>query len=250
MNVSMTVHQVKAARRRVWAGEAVKEVAADMKLPYGAVYNAVTGRTWSSIANPPPLLPGTLNDRRKKMHTCGNCGEQYRSDDRRKRGTVDRCKPCYAHLQRHGTERKLEHVRQRQYARLSAKQLARLYGQYAAGASMREVLERNQLPFSEETLRRRFISAGFALRDRSETKVKLTPGLVRQARELVYREGVPISDLARRYGVKYQTLHTAVIGNTWRAAGGPLPETEGEKKPCKHCKLLTGHPSGLCRYCR
>jgi hypothetical protein len=246
----MTVRQVKEARRRAWAGESARQIAAEMKLRYTAVWNAIVGVTWSSIGSPPPLPVGRLQRRRTKMNTCGNCGAQFRSDDENARGSSDRCHRCYQYRRRTGREWTQEQLRQWRHTRLSARQLARLYDQYAAGASIREIVERNQLPFAEETLRRRFVDAGFALRSNAGVNQKLTVALVRQARRLVNVERIPAYLVAERLNVNYHTLHSAVSGATWRAAGGALPETSEEKRPCRNCGLLTGHHSGLCRFCR
>jgi hypothetical protein len=243
-NVSMTPWQVKAARRAVAGGESVKSVARRLRLNYGPVYTAVLGQTWSSITDPPPLAVGDLQQRRKRpSRTCTNCGHGYR-----KGGTTTRCQACSAHWYRHGSERDPAQLCKWSHARIGRKQLAALWQQYQAGISTDDLAE--TLPFSAETLRRRFHDAGFELRGNAGTRQKLTPSLARWARERVHLDNVPVYKVAEEIGVNYMTVYSAVMGHTWRSAGGPLPEIEGEKRPCSVCEMLTGHESGKCRYCR
>lgn len=242
----MNAQQVKAARERALAGVPVTTVAAEMGLPYSPVYQAIIGKTWSSIHFPPPVSGEVFKQRRKRpTRICGNCGGAYQVG-----GTTTRCRACYAHLRRHGAERVTEFLRKHRHARVSKSKLAALYERYRAGASTETLAE--GLPFCAETLRRRFVAAGYKMRNNVETKRKLSPGLVRQARRLANVEGVPISKIARQMGVDYQTIRDAIKGTTWRAAGGPLPEGEAEQgaRPCRVCEMLTTHSSGACRYCR
>lgn len=243
-NVSMVVWQVKEARKAVAAGESVQGVADRLKLSYGPVYTAVRGQTWASITNPPPITKGMLLERRKRpMRECQNCGRKYRVG-----GTTIRCERCSAHWYRHGTERNSKHLHKHPHARLSDAELGELYQRYLTGISTDDLAE--TLPFSAETLRRRLHGAGYKLRCNAGMKQQLTPSLVRWARERVHLDGVPVNEVAVRLDMNYQTVYSAVMGMTWRSAGGPLPETEGEKRPCLICGLLTAHESGKCRYCR
>lgn len=237
----LSVWQVKRARQRAWDGENAKEIAGAIGVNYGPVYNAIRGVTWSSITDPPPLPAGTLMERKRRpVRTCGNCGEEYR-----KGGTTERCPACYTYLRRHGTERNEHQLRKHPHTRISLERLKEIYREYETGTATDTLAE--DLPFSAETLRRRFKENGFELRPRY--KQRLTPGMVRHAREQVHNEGVPIFKVAEELGVVYQTLYTAVMGETWRAVGGPLPdEGEGELTPCENCSVLS--KQRLCRYCR
>ncbi|MBP8055112.1 MAG: hypothetical protein KA314_04690 [Chloroflexi bacterium] len=248
-NVTMVVWQVKEVRRRCWRGESLKEIAGDMRLNYGPVYRAARGKTWASIVDPPPVPVGMMHTARKhrarRSRKCGNCGANYRAG-----GTDTRCGGCYAYRHRHGVE-KPGHWNRSTHLKvhhLSEAVLRLLYEQYKAGAPY-AVLAEDQ-PFSAETLRRRFKEAGYVLRDCTGMRRKLTAGLVRQAREMVYNEGKMVSALAQEWGINYQTLHSAVVGATWQLAGGPLPNIIGKGKSCCRCGLLTEHPSGYCQYCR
>lgn len=246
-NSTLAVWQVKEIRRRCWRGESPIKVADDMGLSRGPVYTAARGLTWASVIDPPPIPLGTMLEAKKhrtrQTRTCGNCGESYRG------GTTTRCGGCYTWLKRYGTEKPSDWNRNNKI-QLSAKVLRHLYEQYKMGVSTEALAEGKS--FSSETLRRRFREAGYPLRTTTGCRQKLNAGLVRQARELVYGEGRRISDLAHGWGINYMTLYSAVVGDTWQSAGGPLPhKTDGESsQPCKRCSLLTVHPSGLCTYCR
>lgn len=241
--VTMMLWQVQKARRLAWDGLNAREIAKQMRLAYGPVYNAIIGHTWYSVQSPPPLPVGTLKERKKRpIRTCSNCGKQYQRG-----GTTKRCGACSTYFHRHGVERLVSGELYKR-ARISPRSLEQLYKRYLAGESIESLAESQ--PFSAETLRRRFVAAGYAIRPPTGLRQQLTPGIVSQARELHHNKGVTISSLAARYGVNYQTLHSAVMGYTWRGAGGPVPEREGEKRPCQKCEMLTGNPSGLCRYCQ
>lgn len=244
-NISMTVQQVKEARRRAWQGQNVRRTAAEMGLSYGPVYCAVTGKTWASIQNPPPVPAKTVRENvRRPQRTCQNCQRPYR-----KGGTTTRCSACYAYWRRRGVERAPDLVRGHHYrTRLSKREVDGLYREYLSGKSLAALAE--DLPLSDETLARRFAEAGYPCRASAEYKMKLTPALVRQARRLAYVEGMPVNLIAERFGQKYQTVYAAVRGHTWQAAGGPLPAAATEKQPCAVCQILTDHPSGVCAFCR
>lgn len=248
MKPVMQPWQVKEARRSVLDGDTVQQVANRLRLNRGPVYTAVIGITWSSIHNPPPVPVGLLFERRKRpVRECQNCASSYRVG-----GTSQRCGPCSTYWYRHGEERPLNHhLRQGRHARLSKKRLAELYKKYQSGLSLEAIAEVEDLPFSPETLRRRFVSAGYELRPKAGVHQKLTAPLVRQLRYRHYNDGVPVHLLARELpDVSYLTVYDAVKWKTWRKAGGPMPKEEGEKRPCAECGLLTTHESGKCCYCR
>jgi transposase-like protein len=241
--MKMTAAQVKQARRLVLRGKSVMQVAQTFRVDYQVVYNAVSGNTWSSIHTPEPIKNGVLHDRRRRpRRTCANCGESYVRG-----GTTKRCGKCTTYWSRHKCERQVAYLGK--WHVIPDEEISRLYVLYQRGASLNSLAE--QYSFSEETLRRRFDDAGYSRRGNAGIRQRLSASLVRQARHLVHEEGARISDLAMQYGVNYQTLYTAVIGRTWRAVGGPLPQSDDEiKRPCTHCGILTGHHSGSCRYCR
>lgn len=241
--MKMTAAQVKQARRMVLRGSSVEQVSQIFRVDYQVVYNAVRGLTWSSIHTPEPVDKGVLHNRRcRPRRICTNCGESYVRG-----GTTKRCGKCSTYWYRHGCERRVAHLHK--WHVVPEEEVSRLYGLYQQGESLSSLAARHA--FSDETLSRRFDDMGYAKRGNAGTRQCLSAPLVRQARHLVHEEGARVSDLAVKYGVNYQTLYTAVIGNTWRAAGGPLPQSEDEtKRPCTHCEMLTGHHSGLCRYCR
>lgn len=246
-NVSMTVWQVKQARKDVAAGESIQSWATRHNLNYNPVYMAVRGQTWASITDPPPIPKGDLFERRKRQERiCGNCGYSYRVG-----GTTKRCGACYAHLKRHGVERTVKHLHEWRHTRLSKEKLQELWELYESGLSTEAIAE--NLPFSTETLRRRFAKAGYKLRGNAGKRQRLTAPLVRQLRERHYNDGVPIYVLAAELkNVRYQSVYDAVTWRYWRAAGGPMPpkDTDREKQPCSVCSMLTAHESGKCRFCR
>ena len=249
MTIVMTPWQVKEARTAAIGGESIRSVSRRLRLKYQTVYQAVRGYTRETITNPPAVEGGVLKigpRRAPLLCVCQNCGRKYHR--LKEGGTTTRCNPCYTHWNRHGVERTEEHLHKHSYARLSRRELVALHRSYQNGASVDELAE--TLPFSAETLRRRFVDAGFDLRGNAGTNQKLTASLVRWARERVHVDGLSVKDVAQELGQNYQTVYGAVTGHTWRAAGGPLPEVEGEKRPCSVCEMLTAHESGKCRYCR
>lgn len=243
----MTSQQVCEARRRAWASDdlSAAQLAREMELPYSVVYCALIGKTWSLITDPKPLPTGLLRKRRRSpIRVCTNCGRCYDTTG----GTTIRCGACSHYWYRHGKER--PKVIDRSQWQLTDRELAALYGRYMKGEGLETIAAR--LPFSAETLRRRFVAAGLALRERIERRQRLSAALVRRAREIVHIDRVPVAELARSWGVNYTTLYSAVMGQSWSEAGGPLPggDLDEEKRPCERCGMLTVHSSGLCQFCR
>lgn len=244
-NISMTPQQVKTARKLAYDGHNASAIANKLSLNYGPVYCAIVGKTWASIHNPLPVPHSIIQkNARRPERICQNCKRPYR-----KGGTTTRCGACYNYWNKHGVERNPQTLNKHKHTILTHEQLARLYVRYCNGASMRELAE--ELPFSEETLRRRFKEAGLGRRTTTQTKQKLTAAIVQQARNLVHEEDMQISHVAEMYNINYQTMYTAVMGHTWRGAGGALPcNDDAEKRPCTRCEILTQHSSGICRFCR
>jgi len=248
MNSTLQVWHVKEARRRAWRGESVRKIAADLKVNYGPVYMAIRGQTWSSIVKPAPVPAGVMFEAKKQRanapRTCMNCGRCYQ-----KRGTTERCAACYSYLKRHGVDKPDSwdsglHNR----IHIADNTLERLYEWYKKGMSIEKICE--TYPLKPETLRRRFRDAGYKMRSHAGTKQQMNEGLVRQARRLVYVEGLKVSEVAKQMNLKYITVYSAVRGQTWQAVGGLMPDTGEGSKPCTRCEILTAHPSGLCAYCR
>lgn len=230
----MNVHQVKEARRRATSGESVPSIAADMGLTYAPVWCAIRGITWSSICNPPPLasLPKGV---RPSSRSCRNCGQLcHRKSGGRIKG---RCRRCHMYHYRHGRERPPGRLN-RKTVPVDTDKAIRLYN---GGKSLREVGA--LLRIDPQTLRRRLHESGVAIRPCSRHALDCES--VTQARHLVYREGWPVSRVADELhpDVSYQTLYSAVTGQTWRNAPGP--------RPCATCReTITIHPSGYCWNCR
>lgn len=241
----ITARDVKQARTLVWQGWSVKAVAEVIGTAYGPTWCAIRGKTWSSIQQPPPV-PGNLlqQRRRRQARTCQNCQKTYR-----KGGTRQYCNACYLYLFRHGRQRTPANLGKQQRTHITTEQLQRLYRQYQAGLSVEKVAR--SLAVSTETLRRKFNRAGYAMRSSTFTKQQLHPGLVRQIRILANRDRIPITEIARRVNLNYQTVYDAASGRTWKQIGGPLPKLPKQpQQECAGCGLLTAHPSGRCRYCR
>lgn len=243
----LTVQDVRQARCLVHAGESLVEVASKTGKSYKALWFAVTGRTWRHVSDPPPVPPGVLQNRRKisSPRNCPDCGEQYTSHGRY-------CKACVSFRYRNGEARG---AGRRGEGRVYSQQrkladpvyVRQLYKIYTSGKSVQEVADCASV--NSETLRRRFEELSLPRREVGGARV-LTAGMVAQARLLVNKEGMPVSELAKQWGISYQTLHSAVRGATWRTAGGPLPKDDTEKRPCTGCDLLTDHHSGVCVWCR
>lgn len=240
----LTINQVKEARRRVWNGAKISEVAAKLNVNYNVARYAVIGRSWSSIHQPPPVPSHVIqNNLKPPERTCKNCGQRYQ-----KGATTTHCRRCYEHRQRHGTERNEHTLGQALYARITPEQIRHLHRRYIDGASMADLAR--ELPFSKETLRRRFIALKLPLRSRAGTRQQLTPAIVRHARQLAYEKHIPINAIADHYNIHYQTMYSAITGDTWTNVGGlPIDDT-APRQPCKQCEILTNHPSGLCQFCR
>jgi hypothetical protein len=244
LNERLTLAQVKEARRRARRGENMKAVAQSMNWSYGPIRCAILGITWSTISDPPPLTKHEINERwQRPWRVCCNCGLSYRVG-----GTTERCGACYAYWRKYGSEREERFLQKGLHARLSRADVAELYEEYLIVGSVEKVAAGK--PFSAETLRRRFHQDGYQLNTSVGLRQRLTAAIVRQARQRYYDEGVRISDMANELGVHYQTLHSAVIGATWRHVGG-LPFQADEKAwHCSNCSILTSHHSRLCAYCR
>lgn len=105
-------------------------------------------------------------------------------------------------------------------------------------------------PLKPETLHRRFCDAGYKMRSYADIKQQMNEGLVRQARRLVYVEGMKVTDIAKQMNLKYITIYSAVRGQPWQAFGGLMPDMGEGSKPHTRCEILTVHPSKLCAYCR
>lgn len=247
----MVTWQVKEARRRCWNGEAAKDVAKTMGLPYDALYAAVRGNTWSNITEPRPVPVGHLNKSRgvrtsNRRRQCENCRKMVQQTK------LGRCSGCYNYLKTHGHDKDIAtwvngiHKRKP----ISERLVTHLYEKYCEGASIKQLS--NESGICSETLRRRFCDRGYKMRPQGARR-KLTAALVVQARRLANEEGIGTEKLAEQWGIPYQTLYSAVAGKTWQTTGGPLPKNvvnQAKKPPCSRCDLLMDHPSGLCAYCR
>ena len=240
--VVLVAEEVRKARRQAWRGKSIKGIARDMGHPYGPVWCAVRGTTWSSISRPRPV-PNGLPVRRKLVRVCGNglCGQSYQRG-----GTTKRCAACTTYWYRHAEERCPEKARHA--GRIEVSNLDELHKRYEEGDSIKRIAA--DCPFSEETLRRRFLEAGYSQRNNAGKRQCLVGGQVLQARRLVHNDGWRVCEVVELFGINYQTMYGAVMGHTWRAVGGPMPATVGEKKGCSRCGVVTAHGSGLCRFCR
>lgn len=239
----LTAAQVKEARRRVMHGDTIQSVADDFNVGYNVARNAVTGNSWSSIHNPPPVPAAVIRrNRRTPERICTNCNKRYRSRQSKKR-----CNACHQHWWRNGTERTDYTLGKWAHARLTESEIRDLYRRYVAGESMHQLAR--ELPFGRETLRLRFIELGLPRRSGYAHVQQLTAAVVRHARYMAYELGIPHKDIAAFYDIHPVTMNQAINGHTWKDVGG-LPATDGPKVACTNCGLLTTHPSRLCQYCR
>lgn len=101
-----------------------------------------------------------------------------------------------------------------------------LYEKYKSGESLSKIA--NTLPFSDETLRRRFKTAGFSLRNNGGKRVRLTPQKVRRARGLHYQDGMRVKDISELMGIGYNTIYSAITGATWADVGGLPVDASGK----------------------
>jgi hypothetical protein len=69
MGTMMNPEQVCEARRLAWDGKSARQIAARLGLAYPRVYSAITGRSWRSVTEPPPLPVGMLTQRMQRMPT-------------------------------------------------------------------------------------------------------------------------------------------------------------------------------------
>lgn len=240
-SLKLTAEQVKESRRRAWLGEPIKAIARDINRGYGTVWNAVRGRTWSSIFEPAPVPNGYKAVFYRRCIN-GNCSELYTG-----RPNNGLCPACYVYLTRHGEYRIPENMRSSRYIDIPEEELGELCHQYLDGASL-EVLAAGK-PYSAETIRRRFVKSGFVRRNNAGTRMQLCAEWVEQARYRVHYGGERVCDVAEEAGVNYATAFSAIMGQTWRGAGGPLPEKARQaKNKCRRCGLLTEWD--YCRLCR
>lgn len=238
----LIAEQVKEARRRAWAGESVKEIALDLGVAYNVVWWAIRGISWRSIKEPPPLPQGML----QKLYPARRCrNPKCRQVMAKGEHLADGlCPACY-HWRLRNPGRQRDPADPRREQRIQIPDLADLYRRYRAGASVAELVEGRE--FSAETLRRRFVESAHQRRANTEHIRRLTPGKVEWARRLHYEDGWPISEVAERLGCNYMTLYDAVVGKTWRHAGGPLPALKPSCR-CRRCGILT--TQAVCHFCK
>lgn len=241
----ISINKVKQARTLVWQGLTVKTAAEQIGIAYKTTWAAVRGITWSSIHQPPPVPEKVIKQHlRRPTRVCQNCHKSYSAG-----GTRSLCRACYIYQYKHGHRRDPERPHTRNH--INAAQLNALYQKYVSGISLEKLAK--PLSISEETLRRRFLKAGYKTRNTAGTRQQLYPSLVRQIRILANHDQIPITQIAERININYQTVYDAARGYTWKQVGGPLPrktDQETELKECTRCGLLTSHSSQICRYCR
>lgn len=124
----------------------------------------------------------------------------------------------------------------------SAEFVAALWCRYEAGDSIYTISD--DYDWSAETLRRAFLDAGYKLRGRNASTVRLNSAIVLRLRKL-HSEGHSVAHLARLCGAPYQTVWQAVRGVNWADVGGK----GGKSQSCKGCGLLTVNVGGYCIYC-
>lgn len=237
---TLNVTEVKEARRLAWLGEEIRAIAITLGHGYTGVWNAVRGRSWSTVRNPPPVPTAyaTVDFRVCINENCGDLYQGYPKDGL--------CPACYSYAYRNDGElrgsRRIPLGRQP----MDIGDLDALYERYLRGESTDAIAE--DLDCAPETLRRRFRIGGYEMRE-NVTRV-LTEAEVVQARVMHYEDGTPISEIAEYLGHNYMTVLDAVQWRTWRTAGGPMPELEPEQMhACERCGVQTRHER-LCRYCR
>lgn len=237
----LTRYQVAEGRRRAAQGQTIRQIARDLEAEYQYLWNAIRGKTFAWLKKPPPIPVGTpVPD---VIYTCANpnCGEQFPP------GHGRLCGACTAYLWRHGRHRDPNTPHSNHYIKIPQTRLKALYRRYLAGESLESLAETTH--YSAETIRRRFHEYDLPLADTNAGRRQvLTASLVRSLRHLAHKENRPVSELANQYHLNYQTCYSAVMGHTWRSAGGPLPEPESKQTPCRHCGLLSQQP--ICRFCR
>lgn len=238
----LVASQVKEARQRAWEGEPIKEIAASFGVSYQVAWWAITGQTWSSIGDPPPLPLG-MSRKLQPPRRCRNpkCRQKMAKGQHLADGL---CPACYSYQYRNPG-----HMRDPddpwKLARIEIPDLDNLYRRYQAGESIESLATGRD--FSGETLTRRFKEAGYEIRANTEYHQKLTAAQVRQARRLHYRDGWRICDVAELLGQHYLTVTSAVKGDTWAAAGG-LPLARQASHRCQRCGILG--TSDVCHFCR
>lgn len=241
-NITLTLDQVKEARRLAWLGENISKIARALKEDSRTVRRAVRGETWSSIHNPPPV-PYDYKPVVYRVCTNPLCGDVYQGQPHN-----GYCLACYSYMRRNnGKRRNAQVVGPGWKNRIEVPNIDELYERYRDGEAVEQLAE--DLPVSAETLRRKFRKHGYKLRKQYELHQAVTPEWVEQARYRVHHGGESIVKVAADDGVNYQTAVAAISGVTWRKAGGPLPQKQKEElSPCQRCGVLCQQE--LCRYCR
>jgi hypothetical protein len=230
--------QVAEIRRRVAGRESLKSVVDDLGVPYNPAWMAATGKTWQHLQEPPPVN----STRRYVYHNCRICGERYSH----RTGGAGRCGRCASYYYRNGAERPTDPLLLKQI-KLTRRYLVSLYRRYRDGESVADLAA--EAGCSGNAIYNRWNELG--LPRRASYRARLDPAKVRQARELYVYDEWRLSDLARRFDVSVPTMRDALIGKTWRTAGGPLPDEEtGDDYKCATCGLLCRNPDRVCRYCQ
>jgi transposase-like protein len=238
----ITATDVVEARTRAWLGENIKSIARELDAEYHQVYNAVRGKSWSKLTQPPPVPAGY---RPVIYRICINemCGDVYTGNPNN-----GLCPACYSYWYRNGRLRHPDRVWDFKKARVG--DVEGIYRQYARGASLAQLAD--ELPCCAETLRRRFVERGYEIRRNTEHVEKLTAAKARQVRKLVHEDGMEQVRVARMMGVSNSVVFEVVHGLTWKAAGGRMAATGGVngngRQKCGRCGLLTD--GELCAFCR
>lgn len=242
-NIHLTLPEVQDARRRAWLGDQVKDIAADMGHTYAVIWNAVRGKSWATVRNPPPV-PSDYEPVILRVCINTHCGDLYKGYPH-----DGLCQACYSYARRNDGEMRVPDAIPIGRRPMDIGDLDALYKRYRRGESTDAIAA--DLDCSPETLRRRFRQAGYEMRDNTAHNRVLTEAEVRQARVLYYEDELPVNEIAEYLGQNYLTVFDAVKWKTWRTAGGPRPEDErgDEAHPCPECGMLTSH-EGVCRYCR
>lgn len=241
-NIHLTLPEVKEVRRRAWLGETIRDISDDTGHTYSVVWNAVRGKSWSTVHNPPPVPTG---HEPVAFRVCVNehCGDLYQGYPHN-----GLCQACYSYKWRNDGEMRRPGAIPIGRKPMDIGDLDALYERYLQGESTNDIAE--DLDCSAETLRRRFRLGDYEMRDNTEFHRQLTEAEVVQARVMHYEDGMPINEVADYLDQEYMTVYSAVRWHTWRTAGGPGPDSEDsdEMHPCEECGVLTSH--ALCRYCR
>jgi RNA polymerase subunit RPABC4/transcription elongation factor Spt4 len=233
-NVSLTIHQVRRARRLAADGRPVRQIATEMGVAYDVLWMAVRGRTWKHLTDPPPVGRVLI------AAVCTSCG----NPTSRNRRLCDTCR--YWRKQYGLPRRPPEAPPYRKRVLGDEAEIRRLYEEYKRTESIRVVAEMSGYRLA--LLHKRFRELG--LDTRLGVRPKLTEGQVVVARQMVARGEKSTRQLAREWGVPIAALYAAVSGETWRHVGGLAENPEREKRPCARCEILTDEKDGVCPYCR